>query len=838
MKVAVEDQYGNVETSGYSTTVTMAIGPDSSWLGTLNGALTEGAGGGLAIFSNLSISQPISATGNYTLEATDGALTPAISSSFTVTPKPVQLVFVQSPTAASAGSTITPPVIVDILDANGNVIAGDFSTVTVAIGPGSTGLGPLKGNPTEVAVNGVATFSNLSINQIGTYTLTASDHADALSGFVSGSFDITPGPAAKLVFTAPPGNSIAGAMLPQVIVTIEDQYGNVETSDNSSVTVAIGPGAGGPGTLNGTLTMSAVKGLATFSDLSINEAGTYALTAADGADTLSGFVSGAFTLTGPTLAGTWQMAGVLSHGTIITNDLGGVTGGVIQNNDGTPETITGGSYSVDGQGKVTVLCDESGGGTYSFVGGVNAAHDVVTLSDADPNGAVLVLNTGTFGNADLTGSWAFAWANGTSGSISFGGNGKVTGGHWEDQSGHSGGFLSGSIYSVASNGLVTMSLVVPEAGKPGQTQVISLSGAMDASKDILALDEAADPENPDQLTLVVATKHTGGFAASDLSGAWSVDSNGLDGNVFFNGAGKITGGSYTDENGTFTILSGTYTVSGTGQVTTSLVTDEPGDTKITMAGSLNSSRDVLTLSDSLKGPKYAGGGFLDVLTNPSLTDLTAQFGTITLPGPSVPGDKGNVTVTVTNEGQVRALGAMTLELYASTDRDVADGVLLSGGVLAKQSVNLGYDQSRAYTFTNVRLPQLPAGEYYLLAVVNATQSIHETNYANNTASSAAEQMVYEFGPVGTRKGVKLSLDRRGRDDRHFLPGRPRRRHGDRRRGRLGPRRDRLDDGLERDDRHAQVRRAGRRRAHQPAGRSPSKGPWRASSARAWTSPTR
>ena len=89
---------------------------------------------------------------------------------------------------------------------------------------------------------------------------------------------------------------------------------------------------------------------------------------------------------------------------------------------------------------------------------------------------------------------------------------------------------------------------------------------------------------------------------------------------------------------------------------------------------------------------------------------------------------------MTNQGQVRANGSMTLDLYASPDQNVADGVLLSGGVLTNQAVNLGYGQSKAYTFNNVQLPQLPAGTYYLLAVVNATQSIPESNYANDTAS--------------------------------------------------------------------------------------------------------
>ena len=78
-------------------------------------------------------------------------------------------------------------------------------------------------------------------------------------------------------------------------VSVEDDYGNVVGTDNSSVTVAIGTNPGG-GTLGGTVTVAAVNGVATFSNLSINKAGTgYTLTATDGS--LSGATSNSFNAT-------------------------------------------------------------------------------------------------------------------------------------------------------------------------------------------------------------------------------------------------------------------------------------------------------------------------------------------------------------------------------------------------------------------------------------------------------------------------------------------------------------------------------------------------------------
>lgn len=141
---------------------------------------------------------------------------------------------------------------------------------------------------------------------------------------------------------------------------------------------------------------------------------------------------------------------------------------------------------------------------------------------------------------------------------------------------------------------------------------------------------------------------------------------------------------------------------------------------------------------------------------PTGADLAIQFGASTLPTPSVPKDKGNVTVIVTNQGQTPAKGSMELDLYASPDQDAADGVLVAGGQLTGQAVNLSDGQSQAYTFTNVKLPNMPAGQYYLIAVMNASKSIVESNYANDTVVLAKE-IDYSFGAVGARKNVILNL---------------------------------------------------------------------------------
>jgi uncharacterized repeat protein (TIGR03806 family) len=82
-----------------------------------------------------------------------------------------KLAFSQQPTAVGAGSPITPAVKVIIQDSSSATVTGSNATVTIAIGtnPGSAAL---SGTLSAAAVNGVATFSNLSLSTAGTgYTL-------------------------------------------------------------------------------------------------------------------------------------------------------------------------------------------------------------------------------------------------------------------------------------------------------------------------------------------------------------------------------------------------------------------------------------------------------------------------------------------------------------------------------------------------------------------------------------------------------------------------------------------------------------------------------------------
>ena len=76
-------------------------------------------------------------------------------------------------------------------------------------------------------------------------------------------------------------SGVAGeALSPSVEVAVEDQWGNIVTGDTSMVTLTLAGGPGGFAT-GSTTSVQAVNGVATFSNLIFDTAGSYALSASD-----------------------------------------------------------------------------------------------------------------------------------------------------------------------------------------------------------------------------------------------------------------------------------------------------------------------------------------------------------------------------------------------------------------------------------------------------------------------------------------------------------------------------------------------------------------------------
>src|SRR5437773_10361785 len=183
-----------------------------------------------------------------------------------------KLVFTVQPSTAAAGAMNTPAVQVTVQDAQGNTVTTATTSITVAIGT-NPASGTLAGTKTVAAASGVATFSTLSLNMVGTgYTLTAT--ATGLTSATSSAFNISAAAAAKVVLTVQPSNAAARpATTPAGQAAVQAAQRNTAPSATTSITVAIGTNPAS-GTLTGTTTVAAVNGVATFSTLSLNTAGS------------------------------------------------------------------------------------------------------------------------------------------------------------------------------------------------------------------------------------------------------------------------------------------------------------------------------------------------------------------------------------------------------------------------------------------------------------------------------------------------------------------------------------------------------------------------------------
>lgn len=208
---------------------------------------------------------------------------------------PAKLVFTTEPTGQTASGTLTGNVVVQVEDANGDLITNDTSNVTLSVATPSGIAFGTDSTATVAAVGGIATFNNLVLNKADTYTLSATDtdSGTALTPATSTSFTITHAAATQLAFATQPTSNVAvGANFGPVVLDVEDAYGNLVTNNVSAVTLGINSGGVSGESITGTTTAAAVAGVATFNNISMPDDGTYKLSATDTG--LTGAVSSSF----------------------------------------------------------------------------------------------------------------------------------------------------------------------------------------------------------------------------------------------------------------------------------------------------------------------------------------------------------------------------------------------------------------------------------------------------------------------------------------------------------------------------------------------------------------
>ncbi len=325
---------------------------------------------------------------------------------------PARVAFSSSLSSARAGEPISPPVQVTVQDSTGRVTLRD-TLVTLSLGSNPSG-DSLRGSKQVRSVNGVATFGNLQLDKAASgYTLTAA--APQLAPDTSAAFSVMPATATTLAFTAPPSNTVQDSTIkPAVEVTAYDALGNKATNFTGPISVVIGTDASVSknATLRGQNPVTAVAGVATFSDLRIDQPGVaYTLRAGFGSGTTPVATSAAFTITPSavptgTLNVTTSTSGASPDPNGYTFTVDGGAPQAIQNSQTIPLTLPTGSHTVQ-LGDVAANCTVTSGTsrTVTVAAGspVTASFAVTCPTPPPTTGDLTVTAATTGGSPDLDG---------------------------------------------------------------------------------------------------------------------------------------------------------------------------------------------------------------------------------------------------------------------------------------------------------------------------------------------------------------------------------------------------------------------------------------------------
>lgn len=267
VQVTLADPFGNVQRNA-TTAVTVALEGNSA-NGNLSGTLTVTPVNGVATFSDLSIDTPGL---EYSLTFTANGYSQIVSGGFDVsTGVASQIGFVSQPSSTPAGSVINPPVVVAVQDAQGATITSSTATVTLSLA-NNPGSAQLNGTLSRQAINGLATFADLSLDKEGVgYSFEA--NTANLGSAASASFDITPGQIDRIRFANQPANgTVNGALSPALEVRIEDANGDLVANAGQPVTLRLATNPA-QARLLGSTTVIPANGIATFADLRLDRAG-------------------------------------------------------------------------------------------------------------------------------------------------------------------------------------------------------------------------------------------------------------------------------------------------------------------------------------------------------------------------------------------------------------------------------------------------------------------------------------------------------------------------------------------------------------------------------------
>ncbi|HLG05316.1 MAG TPA: hypothetical protein VI383_04120, partial [Gemmatimonadales bacterium] len=335
---------------------------------------------GIATFTNLTLAGTVGE--NYVLQFTSNpVLTAANSNNVNVTAGAAAKLGIQTqPVGGQSGAALATQPVILIQDAQGNTVTTDNATqVSVAISAGAGGA--LGGTQAVTAVNGIATFTNLTLaGTVGENYVLQFTSNPVLTAANSNNVNVTAGAATKLgIQTQPVGGQSGAVLATQPVILIQDAQGNTVTTDNATqVSVAISSGAGGA--LGGTQAVTAVNGIATFTNLTL--AGTV------GENYVLQFTSNPV-LTAANSNNVTVTAGAATQLAIQTQPVGGQSGNALN-----PQPVIliqdaqGNTVTTDNTTEVTVTIFSGVGGSLGGTQMVTATAGVATFTNVTLTGTV------------------------------------------------------------------------------------------------------------------------------------------------------------------------------------------------------------------------------------------------------------------------------------------------------------------------------------------------------------------------------------------------------------------------------------------------------------------
>jgi hypothetical protein len=296
--VTGEDAGGNAVTT--ANTITLSLTAAAGATLTCTSGLPVATVAGVATFTGCKID--LASTRTLTATSTTGGLTVVSVAVTTAVGAISQLVFTTPPVGSTGGVNFATSPVVTGEDAGGNTVT-TANTITLSLTAASGATLTCTSTLAIATVAGVATFTGCKIDLASTRTLTATSTTGGFT-VVSAGVVTAVGGAAKLAFTTQPGDSTGGVAFTQPVVAVQDLGGNTVTgAAASSVTLAItGAPAGATLTCTSANPLPIVSGVATFVGCRIDLAGSYTLTATDGALTSTASVAHPVITAGPAFA--------------------------------------------------------------------------------------------------------------------------------------------------------------------------------------------------------------------------------------------------------------------------------------------------------------------------------------------------------------------------------------------------------------------------------------------------------------------------------------------------------------------------------------------------------